>query len=238
MRPPTPSWMPWREHRRAEGLVATSVAWGPWDGGGMATGAGELLRRGLREMTPELAMPLWGRRSTAMRPVDGGGRRLGAVRPDVRCGRPSPLLDDLPEVRRALAGAGVDAGTGAGCGTGRGWRAGPAAGRLCPRASRTGCCTWSGPCRRRARPRLARGSRGRSGRSGAWVRLADRGGVARPAERGQRAAAAGHAGVRPPHPSALASLLRSRLAGMPGVVPAMPAVACGLRGASRSRSWA
>ena len=34
------------EHRRARGLAATSVAWGPWAGGGMADGAvGDRLSR-------------------------------------------------------------------------------------------------------------------------------------------------------------------------------------------------
>ncbi|MFF7394803.1 SDR family NAD(P)-dependent oxidoreductase [Streptomyces scabiei] len=45
------------QHRRAEGLVATSLAWGPWAEGGMAAGLGETDRRrfarvGIHALTP------------------------------------------------------------------------------------------------------------------------------------------------------------------------------------------
>jgi len=46
------------EYRRARGLTATSVAWGPWDGDGLAAGAiGARLRRaGITPMAPEHAI--------------------------------------------------------------------------------------------------------------------------------------------------------------------------------------
>ncbi|NUP48701.1 MAG: SDR family NAD(P)-dependent oxidoreductase, partial [Catenulispora sp.] len=46
------------ENRRARGLAATSVAWGPWGGGGMTDedGAEQMARRGLRLMEPRLAV--------------------------------------------------------------------------------------------------------------------------------------------------------------------------------------
>ncbi|MEV7012933.1 SDR family NAD(P)-dependent oxidoreductase [Streptosporangium sp. NPDC051022] len=50
-------------HRRALGLPATSISWGPWDGGGMADGAvGDRLRRyGVRPMDPQRALAELGR---------------------------------------------------------------------------------------------------------------------------------------------------------------------------------
>ncbi|RBM18945.1 beta-ketoacyl reductase, partial [Streptomyces sp. PT12] len=45
------------ERRRARGLRATSIAWGPWGGGGMAEVEGDgLRRRGLRSLAPEVAI--------------------------------------------------------------------------------------------------------------------------------------------------------------------------------------
>ncbi|MFB8101111.1 SDR family NAD(P)-dependent oxidoreductase, partial [[Kitasatospora] papulosa] len=46
------------ERRRADGLPATSVAWGLWGGGGMGDGEGAayLLRRGVRPMDPRAAL--------------------------------------------------------------------------------------------------------------------------------------------------------------------------------------
>src|SRR5581483_2766138 len=50
------------EHRRARGLVATSVAWGAWAQAGMAAQVSEHLRRqGVRLMDPRLALAALGR---------------------------------------------------------------------------------------------------------------------------------------------------------------------------------
>ncbi|WP_173092982.1 type I polyketide synthase [Actinomadura verrucosospora] len=101
------------ENRRARGLAATSVAWGPWSGGGMTDreGAAQMERRGLRLMDPALAV------KALSQAIDGGE---GAVTvadvdwdrfaPPFTLRRPSPLIEGLPEVARALADA--DAGPG------------------------------------------------------------------------------------------------------------------------------
>ncbi|MFF3346215.1 type I polyketide synthase [Streptomyces sp. NPDC002779] len=97
--------------RRADGLPATSVAWGPWAGAGMA---GEQVvesgvrRAGLVPLDPARAV------AALRRAVLGGTDPAGAVAVlDVEWdrfataftgNRPSPLLADLPDVRRALAG--------------------------------------------------------------------------------------------------------------------------------------
>ncbi|MEV5510566.1 type I polyketide synthase [Streptomyces orinoci] len=93
------------EQRRDRGLNATSVAWGPWSGGGMAEGGAEdhLRRRGLPALDPELGV-------AALRQAVEHGDLAVAVA-DVHWDRfltgftavrPSPLLGDLPEVRGAV----------------------------------------------------------------------------------------------------------------------------------------
>ncbi|MGW6962377.1 SDR family NAD(P)-dependent oxidoreductase, partial [Streptomyces chartreusis] len=52
------------QHRRAAGLPATSVAWGPWDGDGMAADpvvTTHLARLGIRPLTPDTALDALGR---------------------------------------------------------------------------------------------------------------------------------------------------------------------------------
>ncbi|WP_346731512.1 type I polyketide synthase [Actinacidiphila reveromycinica] len=95
------------EHRRARGLAATSVAWGLWGGGqGMSAGeSGEQVeRRGLRFMDPRLAVHALGQA------LDGDEGTVTVADLDwarfaqtFTVWRPSPLIADLPEVRRALA---------------------------------------------------------------------------------------------------------------------------------------
>jgi NAD(P)-dependent dehydrogenase (short-subunit alcohol dehydrogenase family)/acyl carrier protein len=93
-------------HRRARGLAGTSVAWGPWAGGGLtdAEGGAQLQRRGLTLMDPALAVRALGQ-------VLDGGEALVTVAdvdwarfaPAFTVRRPSPLIAGLPEVSQVLA---------------------------------------------------------------------------------------------------------------------------------------
>ncbi|MFI7894695.1 type I polyketide synthase [Streptomyces sp. CACIS-1.16CA] len=108
------------ERRRAHGQVATAVAWGAWDGGGMVTDrdAGDYLRdRGIAPMPPELCL------AALASAVDSG--RATCVFADVdwdrfvptfTARRPSPLVGDLPQTTTERSDApettaGTDAGT-------------------------------------------------------------------------------------------------------------------------------
>ncbi|MGW7008944.1 type I polyketide synthase, partial [Streptomyces sp. NPDC054933] len=99
------------EQRRAEGLVAASVAWGPWAEGGMAADA-ELERRmrlgGVPPMAADLAIEALQRAldldETAVTVADIDWDRFA---PGFTAVRPSPLFADLPEARRALNSAGT-----------------------------------------------------------------------------------------------------------------------------------
>ncbi|MEU8779801.1 type I polyketide synthase, partial [Streptomyces sp. NPDC048606] len=100
------------QHRRARGLAATSVAWGPWAEGGLAAdhGADAYLRRsGLPSISPELAVAAlqraMDRDETAVVVADVDWPTFA---PAFTIGRPSVLLGDLPEARAALAGDGAD----------------------------------------------------------------------------------------------------------------------------------
>ncbi|MEV7014147.1 SDR family NAD(P)-dependent oxidoreductase, partial [Streptosporangium sp. NPDC051022] len=92
------------EHRRAAGLPATSIAWGHWDGEGIAgpDARRQLLRGGFPPMAPGLAV-------TALEEaLTHGETRLVVSRADwatVLGSRPSPLLGELPEARENAAGA-------------------------------------------------------------------------------------------------------------------------------------
>ncbi|GLX38468.1 hypothetical protein Sros01_45410 [Streptomyces roseochromogenus] len=102
------------ERRRAHGLAATSVAWGPWADGGMADddeAEAHLRRRGLPPMSPDTAIAALQRAldhdETAVVVADVDWDRFA---PAFTIARPAPLLADLPEARQALAGTGSIAG--------------------------------------------------------------------------------------------------------------------------------
>jgi NADP-dependent 3-hydroxy acid dehydrogenase YdfG/acyl carrier protein len=105
------------EWRRAQGRPATSVAWGPWGGGGMTghEGAAHLERRGLRLMAPDRALHALGLaldgRDTQVTVADVDWARFT---PPFTLRRGSPLIEDLPEVQQARsdAAAGPEPGSG------------------------------------------------------------------------------------------------------------------------------
>ncbi|WP_344599039.1 type I polyketide synthase, partial [Streptomyces violaceusniger] len=94
------------ERRRAEGLPATSVAWGPWAEGGMAADEAleqRMRRAGVPPMAADLAVAALQRAldldETAVTVADIDWERLA---PGFTASRPSPLLRELPEARTAL----------------------------------------------------------------------------------------------------------------------------------------
>ncbi|MET8552585.1 type I polyketide synthase, partial [Micromonospora zamorensis] len=97
------------EHRRATGLPATAVSWGPWSGAGMADDPAvedRLRRRGLLPLDPEAAIAALARAvggtdaTTTVADID-----WAKFTPAYTMARHSSLLADLPEARDALAGA-------------------------------------------------------------------------------------------------------------------------------------
>ncbi|MFE2679870.1 SDR family NAD(P)-dependent oxidoreductase, partial [Streptomyces hygroscopicus] len=95
------------ERRRAEGLPATSIAWGPWAAGGMAADEAleqRMRRAGMPPMDADLAI------GALQRALDLGDAAVTVAdvdwdrfAPGFTASRPSPLLADLPEVRQAAA---------------------------------------------------------------------------------------------------------------------------------------
>ncbi|HEU5470991.1 MAG TPA: SDR family NAD(P)-dependent oxidoreductase, partial [Actinophytocola sp.] len=93
------------ENRRARGLAATSVSWGPWADAGMlvdsAEAEGYLRRRGLVPMDPGLAITALAAAldhgETCLTVADVDWDRFAAT---FTAARPSPLLGDLPGFAR------------------------------------------------------------------------------------------------------------------------------------------
>ncbi|GGM75268.1 hypothetical protein GCM10012275_52450 [Longimycelium tulufanense] len=93
------------EHRRAQGLSATAIAWGAWHGGGMASRveADRLRHQGLRAMAPERAL------SVLHQALDAGDAFLAVADVDwtrfapalTPASRRGALLDELAEAREA-----------------------------------------------------------------------------------------------------------------------------------------
>ncbi|MFF8960991.1 SDR family NAD(P)-dependent oxidoreductase, partial [Streptomyces sp. NPDC014894] len=96
------------EHRRAAGLPATSVAWGPWGSGdGDAGAAGDRMRRhGILAMSPERTLAALqhalDRDETALTVADMDWKRFTLA---FTADRDRPLLLELPEARRIVEDA-------------------------------------------------------------------------------------------------------------------------------------
>ncbi|MFB9904179.1 SDR family NAD(P)-dependent oxidoreductase, partial [Allokutzneria oryzae] len=100
------------QHRRSRGLPTTSVAWSPWDGGDNDEFTEFLRRRGLRPMSPDLAL------SALQQAMDHDDTLVALADVDwelfavgFTAARPSRLISELPEVE-ALAAQGEAEGDG------------------------------------------------------------------------------------------------------------------------------
>ncbi|SFS65519.1 type I polyketide synthase [Saccharopolyspora flava] len=94
--------------RRAEGLPATSIAWGAWAGTGAAADdaiADRLRRRGVLPMEPDLALDaLWRAVADDRTALTVAHLDWPLFAPHFTAVRPSPLLSGVEAARRALAG--------------------------------------------------------------------------------------------------------------------------------------
>ncbi|WP_408907778.1 type I polyketide synthase [Streptomyces albidoflavus] len=92
--------------RRAAGLPATSIGWGPWAGGGMAATDDvreRVGRGGMLPMDPGQALSLLGRAAASeVACVAVASIDWASFAPAYAAVRPSPFLDRVPEARAAL----------------------------------------------------------------------------------------------------------------------------------------
>ncbi|WP_456155091.1 type I polyketide synthase, partial [Streptomyces parvus] len=94
------------EQRRAEGVPALSVAWGPWAGGGMVSDDAKILldRQGVRLIQPETGMTALRQAlendDTSVVVADVDWERFAPV---FTMARERPLIGDIPQVRAAVA---------------------------------------------------------------------------------------------------------------------------------------
>ncbi|MGW2812013.1 KR domain-containing protein, partial [Streptomyces sp. NPDC001450] len=97
------------EQRRAAGLPATSIAWGPWAEAGMAEEAGStarMRRGGVLPLDAETATKVLARAAAAGTPaVIVADLDWTDFAPAFTMTRPSPLIGSLPEARAAVEGA-------------------------------------------------------------------------------------------------------------------------------------
>jgi len=101
------------QRRRAQGLPATCIEWGPWAGTGMVHAAGAL---GLFEQAGLVPLPAERALAELQHALDHDVTTLAIAQPNWRrlaswlaLDRPSPLLSDLPEAQPAAAGRDGDA---------------------------------------------------------------------------------------------------------------------------------
>ncbi|WP_240512696.1 beta-ketoacyl reductase, partial [Streptomyces griseoruber] len=102
------------ERRRAAGLPATSIAWGPWADGGMADetrSASRMRRGGVLPMNAEAATAVLARAAASDTPaVVVADLDWADFAPALTLTRPNPLIASLPEARAALEAAATGAG--------------------------------------------------------------------------------------------------------------------------------
>ncbi|NIY70593.1 modular polyketide synthase [Streptomyces malaysiensis] len=97
------------ERRQADGLPGTSIAWGPWAGGGLAVqdaAVDQFRRRSVSAMAPDLAMLGFQQAMIGRDPVLAIADVDWKQAVEAGSGRPSALLAELPEMRSLIEAAG------------------------------------------------------------------------------------------------------------------------------------